>query len=163
MELYMKSDTESLNRIAGDTDSVELARIRAEYLRRRNEIAPDYYGWQHPVNNFFFTQTARACIRVLTREGLFPLTGRKAADIGCGSGTWLLEFVQWGADPRDLSGIDLDDDRIAQARHRLPSADLRVGSAGDIPWASGTFDVVTQFTVLSSILDPGCATASHPS
>ena len=135
-----------------DVDAAEIARIRAEYRRRGQELASDFYGWEHPVNLFLFTQTARACIRSLVREGMYPLNGRKVIDVGCGSGTWLLEFAQWGADPADLAGIDLDESRISRARTRLPMSDLQVGNAARQPWPNNTFDVVSQFTVFSSIL-----------
>ena len=95
-----------------------------------------------------------ACISMLRRASLFPLDGRRIADVGCGDGTWLLEFVQWGADPTALCGIDLSAGRIERARHRLPHADIRVGEASQLPWPDESFDVVSQFTVFTSILDP---------
>jgi len=85
---------------------------------------------------------------------MFPLNGRKIADIGCGVGTWLLEFVQWGADPADLGGIDLIPERLACARRRIPGADLHLGSASELPWPDGSFDLVSQFLVFTTILDP---------
>ena len=135
-----------------DVDAAEIARIRAEYRRRGQEIANDFYGWERPVNHFLFAQTARVCIRSLAREGMYPLNGKKVLDVGCGSGTWLLEFAQWGADPADMAGIDLDESRISRARTRLPVSDLQVGNAARQPWPNGTFDVVSQFTVFSSVL-----------
>jgi SAM-dependent methyltransferase len=138
--------------LSPDDDAAEIARIRAEYRRRGEELASDFYGWERPVNHFLFTQTARACIRSLVREGMYPLNGRKILDVGCGSGTWLLEFAQWGADPTDIAGIDLDESRISKARTRLPISDLQVGNAARQPWPNSTFDVVSQFTVFSSIL-----------
>ena len=68
--------------------------------------------------------TASGCIKMLDRASLFPLRGHRIADIGCGAGTWLLEFMQWGADPAALCGIDLSADRIAAARQRIPHADF---------------------------------------
>lgn len=74
------------------------------------------------------------------------------ADIGCGTGQWLSEFSRWGAQPHNLHGIDLLDERIAAARCRLPDADFRVGDARHLPWPDASFDLVVQFTVFSSIL-----------
>jgi len=85
---------------------------------------------------------------------MFPLNGLRIADIGCGFGGWLLEFIQWGADPARLAGVDLIPDRIGQARRRIPQADLRLGSAEKLPWANESFDLVSQFTAFTSILDP---------
>lgn len=59
-----------------------------------------------------------------------------------------------GADPARLAGVDLIPERIGQARRRIPQADLRIGGAHSLPWANEWFDVVSQFTVFTSILDP---------
>ena len=132
----------------------ELARIAAEYERRDREVSDDFYSWNRPANLLLHEQTVRGCIRLLDRASFFPLRGRMIADIGCGDGTWLPEFVQWGADPVALYGIDLSVRRVERARLRLPQADLRTGSASELPWPDESFDLVTQFTVFTSILDP---------
>jgi SAM-dependent methyltransferase len=135
-----------------DTEASEIVRIRAEYERRRKEIPADFYSWGRPTNLFFDTQLVRDCIAGLKQEQMFPLEGRSVADIGCGAGRWLLEFAQW--DATDLHGIELDEARIQRARARLSStADLRVGDARYLPWASDSFDLVSQFTLFSSVLN----------
>ena len=133
---------------------VEAARISAEYERREREIPSDFYSLSVPANLLMYGQSVRSCIAALKRGSLLPLNGRRIADIGCGFGGWLLEFIQWGADPAKLSGIDLIPERIAQARLRIPQADLRIGGAHRLPWPDASFDLVTQFTVFTSILDP---------
>jgi ubiquinone/menaquinone biosynthesis C-methylase UbiE len=132
----------------------DTVRISAEYERRARELPAGFYAWSKPSNLLFHEHALRGCIRMLHRASLFPLTGRRIADIGCGDGTWLLEFLQWGADPAALCGIDLSAERIAWARRRIPQADLRVGSASELPWPDESFDLVSQFTVFTSILDP---------
>jgi ubiquinone/menaquinone biosynthesis C-methylase UbiE len=81
---------------------------------------------------------------------MFPLEGKSVADIGCGSGTWLLEFAQWEAS--HLHGIDLDESQVGRAKARFPSADLRVGDAQHLPWPDSSFDLVSQFVMFTSIL-----------
>ena len=139
----------------GNVHEAEIARIRAEYERRGRELPADFYTWNRPVNLFHHCQTLRSCIRALVSEGMFPLDGRLIADIGCGRGQWLTEFLQWGAYGCDLCGIDLDEERIQVARRRIASADLRVGDASRLPWPDATFDLLTQFTLLTSVLDAG--------
>jgi ubiquinone/menaquinone biosynthesis C-methylase UbiE len=135
-----------------DDQTTEIARIRAEYARRSSAIPKDYYSWGRAWNHFFHTQLCRECIRGLSSDAWFPLSGKSIADIGCGTGAWLLEFCQWDAD--SLHGIDLDDRRLARARERLPQADLHLGDATQLPWADESFDLVSQFTVFTSILSP---------
>ncbi len=135
-----------------DSSAGEIARIRSEYERRGREIPEDFYSWTRGENFFGHCQTARAALRALLQGGMFPLRGRKVLDTGCGAGIWLLEFAQWGAD--SLHGIDLDPARVEIAKRRLPHADLHCGDARNLPWPDASFDVVSQFTVFTSILDP---------
>ena len=128
----------------------EIQRIRVEYERREREMPANRYAWNHPEHYFLQCQTSRACIAQLDRAGMFPLTGRNVADIGCGSGQWLLEFTQW--DAQSLAGIDLDERRIQRAKAKLPAADLHTGDARFLPWKNNSFDLVSQFTLFTSIL-----------
>jgi ubiquinone/menaquinone biosynthesis C-methylase UbiE len=74
-------------------------------------------------------------------------------EIGCGTGTWLVDFETFGADQTRLHGIDLDPYRSEKARTRLPAADIRVGDASNLPWPDEFFDLVLQSTVFTSILN----------
>jgi ubiquinone/menaquinone biosynthesis C-methylase UbiE len=130
----------------------EIARIRAEYRRRGESIPGDYYSLHKPANLFLHSNIARRAIELLAREKFFPLERRRIADIGCGAGSWLFNYLAWGAHPGLLHGIDLDADRVAEAQFRLPHADLREGDAQELPWADESFDLVSQFTMFTSIL-----------
>lgn len=138
----------------------DTARICAEYRRRDREIDPAFYSWAKPANLLMHQQAVRGCIRMLRRAGEFPLHGRSVADIGCGNGTWMLEFSQWGAAPAHLAGIDLMPDRVQRARLRLPQADIRVGSAAELPWPDCSFDLVSQFMMFMNIFEPALAAAA---
>jgi ubiquinone/menaquinone biosynthesis C-methylase UbiE len=133
---------------------VDTQRIAAEYERRAREIPADYYRLSRPANLLMREHTIRACLRLLDQASLFPLNGRRIADIGCGFGGWLVEFLQWGANPQDLAGIDLMPDRFNVARRRVPEADLHLGSAAELPWSAESFDLVSQFLVFHNLLDP---------
>ena len=93
----------------------------------------------------------------------FPLAGRRVLDVGCGSGQWLADFETWGVRRSELAGIELDPSRLSVAQARLAptgrgpgagEADIRGGDATSLPWPDGTFDVVLQATLLSSIVEP---------
>jgi ubiquinone/menaquinone biosynthesis C-methylase UbiE len=75
-------------------------------------------------------------------------------DVGCGAGGELLRWLSYGCLPANCAGIDLLPERIAQARLCLPTAtDLRQGDASQLPYPNTEFDIVTQLTVFTSILD----------
>jgi ubiquinone/menaquinone biosynthesis C-methylase UbiE len=131
----------------------EADRIRAEYERRERDIPSNRYSLNQSVNYFFHTQLCRQMLRQLTAAGWFPLRGRTVLDVGCGSGAWLLNFVQWGAAAASVAGIDLSETRISEARSKLPMSDVRCGDASTLPWADASFDLVTQFVLFTSILD----------
>ena len=141
----------TVDRPGANAESDEIRRIQAEYERRSREIPRDFYSWGRLPNYFFDTQLVRNCIVELRREGMFPLENRSVADIGCGAGRWLLEFAQW--DATDLHGIELDESRLQRAKQKLPLADLRSGDARHLPWGDNSFDLVSTFTVFSSILN----------
>lgn len=134
--------------------SVDSARIAAEYQRRAREIPRDHYSLAHPAVLLMQQQTERAIIGLLVRAGLFPLDGLRVADIGCGYGGWLIEFLQWKAAASHLAGIDLMPERVEAARRRVPAADIRLGDAASLPWPGESFDLVAQFTLFMNIFDP---------
>ena len=138
---------------AGAVATPELDRIRAEFARRDREIGDEVYGLHRPVTQYYFSRIMQTGIRGLAEAGTFPLDGLSVLDVGCGKGTWLLEFSQWGAPASQLHGIDLDPQRLARAREKLPAAELVCGDAGKLPWPDANFDVISQFTVFTSILD----------
>jgi ubiquinone/menaquinone biosynthesis C-methylase UbiE len=138
------------------TDSCESADtlgVATEYKRRSREIPRGFYSLGNPAHLLMYQQTYRSCIRMLQRGSLFPLHNRRIADIGCSDGAWLLDFVQWGADPSALAGIDLLPDRLQGARKRIPQADFHVGNAAQLPWADESFDLASQFLVFNNIFD----------
>ena len=78
-------------------------------------------------------------------------------DVGCGNGIGLIQMLRLGFDPRRMSGIDIDSDRITQARERVPLADLQCASAETMPYADGSFDIVMESTMF--VLMPSEETA----
>jgi len=133
--------------------SDEASRIRAEYARRRREIPRDFYARWHPANLFFRHGQERAVHGALRRLDWLPLGERRVLEVGCGDAEFLSIFPLFGATPARLAGIDLDEMRVQAAQQRFPAADLRTGNATSLPWTDGSFDLVVQSTVFSSILD----------
>lgn len=87
-------------------------------------------------------------------------TGWRVLEAGVGGGG-LLPWVRdrLAVPESQLAGIDLSADRIERARESLPAADLRAGSAADLPWPDASFDLVIASTLFSSVLDPDLRSA----
>ena len=130
----------------------EIERIRTAYQKRRLDDAR--YTWSDPAYVFMLQNVERRVLRMLARQHLLPLSGKRILEVGCGTGHWLREFVKWGADPTAVAGVDLLPDRVTVARSLCPGG-TRVFpcDAQELPFSTGEFDMVAHFTVFTSILD----------
>lgn len=133
----------------------EVDRIRLAYARRRDQLPPDYYAAWRPENLFLLQERERALLHMLRQHGVLPLTDKRVLEVGCGEGANLRRLVEYGARPENLAGVDLLEDRIQRARGLSPRVDLRCGNAEELPYEDGSFDMVMQLTVFTSILDEG--------
>lgn len=134
----------------------ELDRLRATYAER-DAASETPYRWDNPGYVTYMQAVERALLRGLDDAGVH-LSGARVLDVGCGGGYFLHRLVEYGA--AEGCGIDLMETRIESARARYPGLDWRVGSATELPFADGSFDLVTQFTCLSSIVDDEARAAS---
>ena len=140
-----------------DAGQSEIDRVRAAYEERDAAPAANaYYSWENPAYVRYMQHLERRQLDALREAGV-RLAGARVLDIGCGSGYFLHRLGEYGAGP--LSGIELMANRAEQAMARYPALDVRVGSATEIPFDDDTFDLVTQFTCLSSVLDAGVRSA----
>ena len=123
----------------------EAESVRVRYARR---AAKD-----DPALPLFLEERERALQRWVEQSGLNP---RHAwvLEMGCGSGGNLAALIRLGFTPANLTGVELIEERVAEARRRLPPAvRLMCGDALDMQLAPASFDVVMLFTVFTSLLD----------
>ena len=135
-----------------DSATTEEARIRAAYAKR--EEADSRYSWFSSGYQFMMQQRERRILALLQRYGFAALESKTILEVGCGTGQWLRDFIKWGARPENVTGIDLLTERLSKARRLCsPSVRIECASAAELPFADGTFDLVLQSTVFTSILD----------
>jgi ubiquinone/menaquinone biosynthesis C-methylase UbiE len=127
----------------------ELDRIRDAY-RARDATAAGSSAWLDPAYRLRMQELEWALLESLSDAGVDPL-GTSVLEVGCGGGYFLSRFLDYGA--AQATGIDLMEHRVAAARERDPRLALVAGDASRLPWEDGSFDLVTQFTCLSSVLD----------
>ena len=128
----------------------EARRIRAAYERRGRRGADARYSLFEPAHLFQSQSLERAVIRSLRGEGYRSLAGLRILDTGCGSGSWLSGLRRYGAAASDLFGVDLRAEALGGAD---PGLQLFAAAGDLLPFASGSFDLVCQLTMLSSVLD----------
>jgi SAM-dependent methyltransferase len=129
----------------------ELERVRRAYEARDADGAPSM-SWSDPAYVQYIQGLDRAVLRALGRAGA-TLEGARVLEVGAGSGAILHRLTDMGAEQG--VGVELMEGRVAAARERYPALDMHQGDAAALPFGDGEFDIVTQFTCLSSVLDAG--------
>ena len=125
-------------------------RLRDAYARRQ-VVA---YAWHAPSHVYIIQERVRMTMAMLRAHGLGNLAELRILDVGCGQGYWVRELIQWGADPGRVTGVDLLQERLDTAARLSPAATRWVlGSGADLPFPDGSFDLVLQSTVFSSVLE----------
>jgi len=138
---------------AAEPWSVEEERIRAAYARRTQHASP--YSWSQMAYVFQMQERERCVLRLLRSCGMMPLSDKRILEVGSGTGTWLRDFIKWGADPQDVFGVEFLPERVAEARRLLPPrVTLQCRNAAELPYPTAEFDIVLQSTMFSSIIDP---------
>jgi ubiquinone/menaquinone biosynthesis C-methylase UbiE len=135
-------------------DRAELDRITRIYRERQSRDVQALYSSDNAAQRFMSQRREAAVLALLQRAGLRDLRPLRILDIGCGRGLGLADWMRWGAQAERLAGIDVVASFIGEAQSRAPAATLAVAAGDELPFAGGTFDLVTQFTVFTSILDP---------
>lgn len=133
----------------------EVDRIRGAYSRREYMVPKDRYSLFKEGNLLSNLELQREIIRTLRRFKHTQLERETVLDVGCGKGFWLRQLVQWGARPENLFGVDLLEEKINEGKALCPKGiTLRCADASKLEFKGATFDLILQFTVFTSILDP---------
>jgi SAM-dependent methyltransferase len=127
--------------------------IRQRYARRKSRqktfgdpLAPGYF--------LAMQEKERKLVDLIKSCGLRPMRHKRVFEVGCGVGNGLLELIQLGYDPQNLTGCDLLEEVAEIARHRLPQAcTIIVGDATNVAFEDESFDIVMQSTVFTSLLN----------
>src|SRR5687768_15043996 len=128
----------------------EEERIRTTYAARAGEAC---YA-ESVTGRFQFQERERQVLQTLDRHGFMPLAGKRILEVGCGTGKWLRDLIAWGADPQNVFGVELLQASATRARRLCPQEiTIECGSAAELRFDSGTFDLVLQATVFTSVLD----------
>ncbi len=126
-------------------------------LRRLRGVFGGYSASTSKQRKWSAENPGNAAIRAELVETAFALAGRDVIgadailDVGCGSGWWLQRLAEDDRVSAHLQGVELLPERAAAARSRVPMAAIALADARELPFDDASFDVVTLFTVLSSL------------
>jgi len=131
----------------------ELEQIRQRYARRA-ACTGGKYDPLNPAVQMSLREREQAIARWSRLCDIAPVESRSVIEIGCGTGNNLRDLLSLGFLPANLTGNDLLPERVEIARRTLPSGLCVVlGNALDLQFPEGSFDVVYQSLVFTSILD----------
>jgi SAM-dependent methyltransferase len=134
--------------------NVTFEAVRRDYAVRdaRSPLADwrrNVYHPRHPLGRLFSSHNREALVDAVNTLAI-DLDDFEVLDVGCGTGHWLRHFVELGADPQHLTGVDLSKERLALAARMNPGIRwLEID--GPLPFGDATFDLVMQTLVFSSI------------
>lgn len=130
----------------------EQERLAQVYQQWHGGGALPRYAWHRPEVLRQGAARARTFAAMFHRTVGLDLAPLRVLDVGCGSGNFLRQLIDWGARPANLTGTELLPDRLDAAR---------AATAGRVQWhlgqletlPGGGFDLITAHTVFSSIPD----------
>jgi ubiquinone/menaquinone biosynthesis C-methylase UbiE len=128
-----------------------LTRVYREY--RKRGWGETKWALTNKGNQAMLREREQRLKQSLQCSGFLPLDKRRILDVGCGTGEMLAGLQSWGAKPENLFGVDLLPARIRHAKETFPKMNFQQANAERLPFTDGFFDLVTVFTVFSSILD----------
>ncbi len=125
--------------------------ICSVYAKRDEEKKHLLYTWSRPEVRFDdYRFQAKVC-QLLKNINFSDFSSVEMLDVGCGSGAWLRQVLEWGGNPKMLHGIDILEDRIGLAKSLSPHLDFQVCDGLSIPFGEKSMSMVTANTVFSSI------------
>jgi 2-polyprenyl-3-methyl-5-hydroxy-6-metoxy-1,4-benzoquinol methylase len=108
-------------------------------------------GYALTKENFFWWHESvkRSSRHILSLLG--PANSRTMIDVGCGSGTFLVDARDAGW---KVSGMEINPEFPEFCRSVLGIEDVKVGLVSDPPFPAASFDVVVMLDVLEHMYDP---------
>lgn len=111
--------------------------------------------------NFALSANARGRRAAELIDSIVPLEGKRALDVGCAYGGFIVGLADLGADP---TGFDIDASLLALGEHnfrdvgrRFPTHLADLTQASDIAPFRNAFDVITCNDVIEHVSDPRIA------
>ena len=117
--------------------------MKLSELRHHQSIsgrAEQIWGWDTPAGRERARRRADLLIHLSHLQ-----KGKKALELGCGTGVFSTYFSATGA---ELIPIDICDEMLDQVRRKLPSVPAKRDDAENLSFPDGSFDVVVGSSVL---------------
>ena len=81
----------------------------------------------------------------------------KVLDVGCGAGGNFFQLFRLGYRPENLSGIDILQENLGEAKKYYPQVRLVCSDASCMPFKNNEFDLVSESTMFATLPDEDLA------
>jgi ubiquinone/menaquinone biosynthesis C-methylase UbiE len=130
----------------------DLKMMEQEYLHRDKDAKNEArYSLANPAYRFMMEQLQGNIAKLIKEKISVDISDCRILEIGCGSGKILDLFTQLGA--ARLLGIDYIISRVQDAIRKNGKPLYICADGQNLPLEPRSFDLVMQFTAISSILD----------
>ena len=130
----------------------DLERLRDYYeARERQPRLAQRYALTNPAARFLRERRVRAAADAIASIG--ESSSLRVLEVGCGEGGVIGEYVALGVAIANMHGVDVLPFRVAEAHAREPEARLACADGAGLPYRDAAFDLVVQYTAVSSIRD----------
>jgi ubiquinone/menaquinone biosynthesis C-methylase UbiE len=109
---------------------------------------------QNNLGNQIILEERFNSIKSLLSSHDINLGDKKLLEVGCAGGNIIPSIINLGAIENNIYGIDLRANRLEDAKKSHPNARFSVMDAGKLKFPDNEFDVISAFTLFSSIIDP---------
>lgn len=115
-----------------------------------SEVPPDYYYRLNYLQTLWHDWKWIVIKYLVTKSGKKP---KKVLEVGC-SGGHLCGLLQEVFPTAKITGIDVYEPAIREAKARYPKLTFSVADAHKLPFADNSFDLVISSETIEHVLDP---------
>tara|TARA_X000001036_G_scaffold438973_1_gene488357 strand:- start:1486 stop:2184 length:699 start_codon:yes stop_codon:yes gene_type:complete len=132
-------------------------------LKRINSVYDNYLSkknlskkWSHlNEGNKYIEKEISTLIKSQLEFYSIDIKNKNILDIGCAGGGTIKLLKKMGSLEKNISGIDIREDRLVQTKEIYPAVKIQHMDARNLKFDDNQFDLVSTFTVFSSILESG--------
>lgn len=133
----------------------EIIRVKKYYSQRIEEHKGHLSNWLIPGPLYMMQRKEQETLKLLKKLGISEFSEKSLLEVGCGNGSWISRWTNLGIPLSSLYGIDIMEQYVETSKTltSFPS-NMKVSSVTDLSFTDEFFDIISQSTVFTSILDP---------
>ena len=150
----IKSSWEKILNIKNDSYVNNYEKINKNIYRRYMNERIFGKKWSNKnIGNLIIHEEKLTISKQLLKKNGINLENNKILDVGCAGGDTVKILIELGAKEKNITGIDLRQDRLDAAKKIYPKANFLKMDAGNLKFSGGKFDFINIFTLFSSVND----------